>query len=105
MNRRGPALAALAFALATAATYRDVFSGRVLAGRDVFRLFIPLEHFLKQCLERRELPLWIPYERLGQPFAAIPYAQAFYPPNLLAILMLSPAAALTALQLFNVAVA
>ena len=51
-------LAALAVPLFGAALiYRDVFSGRVLAGRDVFRLFIPLQHFLAECLWRGELPL------------------------------------------------
>ncbi|MBK7860591.1 MAG: hypothetical protein IPJ65_18730 [Archangiaceae bacterium] len=97
--------AALAFVAAAAFIYRDVFFGRVLAGRDVFRLFIPQAHFLAECFARRELPLWIPYERLGQPFAAIPYAQAFYLPNDLAVLLTGPVASVTALHLFHLLVA
>jgi hypothetical protein len=93
------------FAVAAALIYREVFVGKVLAGRDVFRLFIPQAHFLAECLRRHELPLWIPYERLGQPFAAIPYAQAFYLPNLLAVLLTGPVISVTALHLFHVAVA
>jgi len=98
-------LAALALGMAAAAVYRDVFEGHVLAGRDVFRLFIPHAHFLAECLHRMELPLWIPHERLGQPFAAIPYSMAFYVPNVLAVLLTGPIASVTALHLFHTAVA
>ncbi len=105
MKRYRVPLVAVALAVAAAVIYRDVFSGRVLAGRDVFRLFIPHAHFLAECLSRGELPLWIPHERLGQPFAAIPYSMAFYAPNVLAVLTVGAIASVTALQLFHVAVA
>ncbi|MBL8952626.1 MAG: hypothetical protein JNK82_17735, partial [Myxococcaceae bacterium] len=98
-------LAAVALAVGAGLVYRDVFFGRVLAGRDVFRLFIPHAHFLAECLRRGELPLWVPHERLGQPFAAIPYSMAFYVPQVLVVLAFGAIASVTALQLVHVVVA
>ncbi len=89
-NRLRHALAVLAFAAGASFVYRDLFAGRVFAGRDIYRLFIPNAHFLLECLRELELPLWIPYERLGQPFAAVPYTQAFYPAHLLVLLASGP---------------
>ena len=64
-----------------AVIYRSAFSGHVLAGRDVFRIFFPDSAFLLESLRAGELPLWNPYVRLGQPFAATLYSQVFYPPR------------------------
>lgn len=86
--------------------YRPIFSGRVIAGRDVYRLFIPDAHFLLECLRHGELPLWSPHQRLGQPFAATLYSQAFYPPHLLLLLATqAPARAIAWGQLLHAALA
>lgn len=87
---------------ATAFIYRRVFAGEVIAGRDVFRLFIPNAAFLRQSLLAGRLPLWNPYIRLGEPFVATLQSQAFYPPNVLAVLLVGPTWTPTVLQLFNV---
>ncbi|WP_224365531.1 YfhO family protein [Hyalangium versicolor] len=85
--------------------YRSVFSGQVLAGRDVFRIFFPDSAFLLESLRTGELPLWNPYLRLGQPFAATLYSQVFYPPRWVAVVLAGPIAAMTVMQVFHSAVA
>ncbi|MFL5350262.1 MAG: YfhO family protein [Hyalangium sp.] len=92
-------LAVLAF------LYRSVFSGNMLAGRDVFRIFFPDSAFLLESLHTGELPLWNPYLRLGQPFAATLYSQVFYPPRWLAVVLAGPIAAMTVMQVLHAAVA
>jgi hypothetical protein len=88
-----------------AVIYRSAFSGHVLAGRDVFRIFFPDSAFLLESLRAGELPLWNPYVRLGQPFAATLYSQVFYPPRWAAVLLAGPIAAMTVLQVLHVALA
>jgi hypothetical protein len=88
-----------------AVIYRSAFTGNVLAGRDVFRIFFPDSAFLLESLRTGELPLWNPYLRLGQPFAATLYSQVFYPPRWAAVLLAGPIAAMTVMQVFHVAVA
>jgi hypothetical protein len=85
--------------------YRSVFAGHLLAGRDVFRIFFPDSAFLLESLRLGELPLWNPYMRLGQPFAATLYSQVFYPPRWVAVLLTGPIASMTAMQVFHAAVA
>ncbi|WP_257457939.1 YfhO family protein [Archangium lipolyticum] len=84
-----------------ALVYRSVLAGRVLAGRDAFRIFIPDSAFLLEALRAGELPLWNPYLRLGQPFAATLYSQVFYPPRLLTVLLAGPVAGLTLQHLLH----
>lgn len=91
--------AALAFA------YRPIFSGQLVADRDVFRIFFPDSAFLAGCLSRGELPLWQPYAFIGQPFTASLQAQVFYPPRVLAVLLTGPYWSITVLQLLHVALA
>lgn len=88
-----------------AIVYRSALSGHVLAGRDVFRIFFPDSAFLLESLRAGELPLWNPYVRLGQPFAATLYSQVFYPPRWAAVLLAGPIAAMTVLQVLHVALA
>ncbi len=92
-------------AAGAALTYWPIALDRVLAGRDIFRLFIPDAAFLAECLSLREWPLWNPYQRLGQPFAATLYSQAFYPPRVLLVLLANPATAISLEQLFHALVA
>ena len=85
--------------------YRTLLQGRVLAGRDAFRIFIPDSAFLLEALRSGELPLWNPYPRLGQPFAATLYSQVFYPPRLLTVLLAGPELGLTLQHLLHVVLA
>ncbi|MFE8600655.1 YfhO family protein [Archangium violaceum] len=85
--------------------YRTLLQGRVLAGRDAFRIFIPDSAFLLEALRSGELPLWNPYLRLGQPFAATLYSQVFYPPRLLTVLLAGPELGLTLQHLLHVVLA
>ncbi|WNG56181.1 YfhO family protein [Archangium gephyra] len=85
--------------------YRSLLQGRVLAGRDAFRIFIPDSAFLLEALRSGELPLWNPYLRLGQPFAATLYSQVFYPPRLLTVLLAGPELGLTLQHLLHVVLA
>lgn len=96
---------AAAFAAVFAASYRDALGGRVYAYKDLFRLFIPDASFLLQCLRVHELPLWIPYERMGQPFAAKLQGQAFYPLRVLPLLLTGAVRVNTIQQLLHVPLA
>ncbi len=78
-KRRDLLVGAAVILSGVAVVYRGVFSGKVLAGRDIFRLFLPQGFFLKDCLQRGEIPLWNPNVWLGQPFAATLQSEAFYP--------------------------
>ncbi|WNG46001.1 YfhO family protein [Archangium minus] len=101
-GRLGPWLGLLA---GMALVYRSVLQGRMLAGRDAFRIFIPDSAFLLEALRAGELPLWNPYLRLGQPFAATLYSQVFYPPRLLTVLLAGPELGLTLQHLLHVVIA
>lgn len=92
-------LALLAFA------YSPVLSGSLLAGRDVFRIFFPDSAFLLESLHAGELPLWNPYLRLGQPFAATLYSQVYYPPRWVAVLLAGPIASMTVMHIAHAALA
>ncbi|WP_338864885.1 YfhO family protein [Myxococcus stipitatus] len=92
-------LALLAFA------YSPVLSGSLLAGRDVFRIFFPDSAFLLESLHAGEVPLWNPYLRLGQPFAATLYSQVYYPPRWVAVLLAGPIASMTVMHIAHAALA
>ena len=92
-------LAMLAF------VYSPVLRGHLLAGRDVFRVFFPDSAFLLESLRAGEVPLWNPYVRLGQPFAATLYSQVFYPPRWGAVLLCGPIVSMTVLHVAHVALA
>lgn len=99
----GLALAGLVAMLAFA--YSPVLRGELLAGRDVFRIFFPDSAFLLESLQAGELPLWTPYLRLGQPFAATLYSQVFYPPRWVAVLIAGPIASMTVMHVAHAALA
>jgi hypothetical protein len=102
---RSRALLAALLAAALALAYRPIFTGRLVADRDVFRIFFPDSAFLIECLSRGDLPLWQPYAFLGQPFAASLQAQVFYPPRVLAVLLAGPYWSITVLQVLHAALA
>jgi hypothetical protein len=91
--------------IALAVLYRGVLRGDVLAGRDLFRLFIPDADFLRRTLLSGTLPLWNPWVRLGEPFAATLQSQVFYPPNVIAVLLFGATRGPTVLHLFHAALA
>lgn len=80
----------LAWLAALLFIHRYFFEGTVEAGRDLYRLFIPEAAFLRNRLLAGELPLWNPFVRLGQPFAASMTSEAFYPPHVLLVLAFGP---------------
>ncbi|NOK15524.1 YfhO family protein [Corallococcus carmarthensis] len=85
--------------------YWPVFTGHLLAGRDLFRIFFPDSAFLLESLHAGEVPLWNPYLRLGQPFAATLYSQVYYPPRWAAVLLTGPIVSMTVMQLGHVVLA
>ncbi|HVE82301.1 MAG TPA: YfhO family protein [Myxococcales bacterium] len=85
--------------------YRQALLGRVMAGRDASWIFIPDSELLLESLRQGELPLWNPYLRLGQPFAATLYSQAFYPPRVLTTVAFGPYVGFTVHHALHVAAA
>jgi hypothetical protein len=102
-GRAGPPL--LLFGCLAAIAFWPLLAGRALAGRDVFRMAIPDTAFLLECLRRGELPLWLPYSRMGQPFLATLQSQALYPPRILAAVLAGPVWAPSLQQLLHGALA
>src|SRR5215217_9574167 len=96
VRKAGLAVVGLVAMLAFA--YSPVLRGELLAGRDVFRIFFPDSAFLLESLRAGELPLWTPYLRLGQPFAATLYSQVFYPPRWVAVLVSGPIVSMTVMH-------
>ena len=90
-------LAALLF------VHRYLFEGTIEVGRDLYRLFIPEAAFLRERLLSGGLPLWNPYVRLGQPFAATLTSEAFYPPHMLLVLVFGPTWGIQAQIVFHAA--
>jgi len=85
--------------------HRQALLGKVMAGRDAFRLFIPDSVFLLESIRHGELPLWNPYLRLGQPFAATLQSEAFYPPEVAVTLAFGPYVGFTVHHALHVAAA
>ncbi|MFY2562327.1 YfhO family protein [Corallococcus terminator] len=102
---RKAALAVLGLLAMLAFNYSPVLRGELLAGRDVFRIFFPDSAFLLESLRAGELPLWTPYLRLGQPFAATLYSQVFYPPRWAAVLLTGPIISMTVMHIAHAALA
>lgn len=99
------ALPCAALVLATGFVYRFVFAGEVLTAGDYYSLFIPDSALLLDYLHAGEWPLWNPYARMGQPFAATIQAQAFYAPRVVSIALFGPALGMTVLQMVHTVIA
>jgi hypothetical protein len=67
-----------------------LFLHKVFYWGDIGLFFLPLNHFLKDNLDRGVLPLWNPYLFCGAPFVGNPQVSLLYPSTLL--LSLFPAA-------------
>lgn len=63
-----------------------LFAGRALFARDIYAFHFPGRATLRQIVTAGEFPSWNPAIGAGQPLAANPNNQAFYPPHLLILL-------------------
>jgi hypothetical protein len=80
LSRAWPFLGA---ALLAVASFHWLLRGQVQAARDLYAQFFPETHYLLERWRSFEVPLWLPHERLGQPFLALLYTQVFYLPRVL----------------------
>jgi len=79
--RRGWPWATAAFL--TLVSFFWLLTGQVQSARDLYAQFFPETYVLIERWRALEVPLWLPNERLGQPFLALLYTQALYPPRVL----------------------
>ncbi len=70
---------ALPAALLAAFFFRPLFENERFAYRDVGYFYYPLFEQIQREWERGRLPLWDPFENLGQPLAGNPTSSVFYP--------------------------
>jgi len=78
-----------AFLLIVLATFffSDVlFLGSNFWLRDLFNYHLPMKHIVRETVARGEFPWWNPYFAGGQPMAANPAYEIFYPPQWLIFL-------------------
>src|SRR5262249_13194778 len=69
-------------------TFSDLlFLGRALYFRDIVRTFVPARVALRDALAAGEMPVWNPRWFAGQPMAANPMYEAFYPVQLRPLLV------------------
>ncbi len=85
--RRADACALLVLALLATALFADVLIGvNGLYLRDLTRYFYPIKQSLRQIVQHGEFPYWNPSFSAGQPLAANPQQEVFYPPTWLILL-------------------
>ena len=94
-------LAALAiFVLCALLLHKDaLFAGRLYAEADTVGYYYPILADFSEELRGGRFPLWSPGVFAGFPLYADGESGLFYPPNLMAMLLLSPVAAVVALRL------
>ena len=91
MRRSADRLAVALLTLVVLLLWADVLAGgKSLYIRDVARVYIPERAVLRTILMGGELPLWNPHFGGGQPLAANPAFEAFYPPQWLVLLPAFP---------------
>ena len=80
---RSPDKRALAFlALLVVVLYADIlFAGRGLYLLDVLSYHVPMKWIVRDVVAHGELPLWNRFYSAGQPLAANPAYEVFYPPQ------------------------
>jgi len=78
VKRAWPFAGALLLAVAS---FHWLLRGQVQAARDLYAQFFPETFVLVERWRALEVPLWLPQERLGQPFLALLYTQVFYLPR------------------------
>jgi hypothetical protein len=60
--------------------------GRALYLRDLTRYYYPTKRIVREVILKGEFPYWNPYYSAGQPMAANPEYEVFYPPQWLVLL-------------------
>jgi hypothetical protein len=63
-----------------------LFLGNGLYFRDIFRYHFPMKHVVREAMLSGEFPYWNPLISSGQPLAANPAYELFYPPQWLVLL-------------------
>jgi len=77
----------LLLAAIVTALFADVlFLGNNFYVRDLFVYHFPMKHVVREIISRGEFPWWNPYIASGQPMAANPAYEIFYPPQWLIFL-------------------
>ena len=77
---------ALLIGLATLPFIDILFMGRSLYQRDLTRYYYPTKRIIREVILSGEMPYWNRYYSAGQPMAANPEYEIFYPPQLLVLL-------------------
>ncbi|MGZ8868188.1 MAG: hypothetical protein ACXW2P_07570 [Thermoanaerobaculia bacterium] len=76
-----------AIAAAVTAWFWDVlFAARSFYARDILNYHYPMKKLVRDAILAGEWPMWSPYFAAGQPMAANPAYEVFYPPQLLVLL-------------------
>ncbi|MCL2119807.1 MAG: YfhO family protein [Planctomycetaceae bacterium] len=70
--------------------WRVLFLGEHIAFRDGAHFYPPLFEYVQSEWQAGRVPLWNPYENLGQPLLANPVSSVFYPGKLVYFLPISP---------------
>ena len=83
LARAAPWLVAL---LLAGVQYRFLFADLMQCSRDLYGQHFPETWFLLERLRQGALPMWLPGERMGQPFMALLYTQVLYLPRVLTAL-------------------
>jgi len=85
-SRRDSLALALVFALLTVAFADVIFSGSGWFQRDLTSFYYPTKSLIRATILSGELPLWNRAYGAGQPMAANPEYEIFYPPQLLILI-------------------
>lgn len=90
MKRLGHIAPYLLAGVLLAGAYAYLLRGEVQAARDLGAHVFPETFFLISRWATGAVPWWLPNERMGQPFAALLYTQAFYAPRIVTGLVFGP---------------
>lgn len=86
-RRRTDRLTLFGLLLFVTIPFVDVLAGfRALFIRDLSRYYYPTKRIVREVILSGELPVWNPYYSAGQPMAANPEYEVFYPPQWLILL-------------------
>ena len=66
--------------------WRVLFGGQLLYTRDIYGYHYPMKKIVRDAMLSGELPVWSPFFGAGQPIAANPAWELFYPPQWLVLL-------------------
>jgi hypothetical protein len=88
ISRRRADLLVIGFLLILcAAPFADVLFGyRSIYIRDLTRYYYPTKRIIREVIAGGEFPFWNRYYSAGQPMAANPEYEIFYPPQLLVLI-------------------